>query len=68
MQHLGGWPAPGHELVDLGLGPAIDEAGQQISKVGLGIDVIQFAGLNQRSQPSPICRPLVATGKKAILS
>jgi hypothetical protein len=42
-----GLPIPWHQLVDAFLRPAVDEACQQIRKIGLRIDLIQFAGLNQ---------------------
>ncbi len=43
--HLRRRPAPGHELVNAGLGPTVDETGQQIREVGLRIDLMQLAGL-----------------------
>jgi hypothetical protein len=45
-----GWSGrqiPGHQLVDAFLRPAVDEACQQIRKIGLRIDTIEFAGLDQ---------------------
>jgi hypothetical protein len=40
-------PAPGHKFVDAGLGPSVDEVGQQIGEVGLWVDVVQLAGFDQ---------------------
>jgi len=59
-----GLPAPGHKFVDPILRPAVDEARQQFGHVGLWIDVVEFAGLDQRSHASPIFAALVAARKK----
>ena len=42
-----GLPIPRHQLIDAFLRPAGDEARQQIRKIGLRIDAIEFASLNQ---------------------
>ena len=41
-----GLPIPRHELVDAALWPAVNQACQQIRKIGLGIDAIELAGLD----------------------
>jgi len=40
-------PVPGHQLIDTLLRPAVDEACQQVGEVGLWIDAIELAGLDQ---------------------
>jgi hypothetical protein len=46
--HPVGWGVgPGHELVDLAGGVAVDETGQDIGEIGLGIDRIELTGLDQ---------------------
>jgi hypothetical protein len=40
-------PVPRHQFVDALLRPAVDEACQQIREIGLRIDAIEFAGLDQ---------------------
>jgi hypothetical protein len=42
-----GLPVPWHQLVDAFLRPAVDEACQQIREIGLRIDAIEFASLDQ---------------------
>ena len=44
----GGGVGPGHELVDLAGGVAVDEAGEGVCEIGLGIDRVELAGLDQR--------------------
>ncbi len=39
---------PGQEVVELRLRPAMDQFGENVGKPGLGVDLIQLAGL---------CRP-----------
>jgi len=40
-------PVPGHEVIEMGGGPEIDEPGEHIGEVSLRIDTVQFAGLNE---------------------
>jgi hypothetical protein len=42
-----GLPIPRHELIDALLRPAVDETCQQIREVGLWINAIEFASLDQ---------------------
>jgi hypothetical protein len=35
---------PGHEGVDLAVGPAVDEPREDLGKVGLRVDAVEFAG------------------------
>ena len=42
-----GRPVPRHQFLDTLLGPAVDEACQQIGKIGLRIDAIEFAGFDE---------------------
>jgi hypothetical protein len=44
---LFGCPVPRHQFVDAFLRPAVDEACQQIGKIGLRIDAVELAGLDQ---------------------
>jgi hypothetical protein len=59
---------PGHEVVDLAGGMAIDEAGQDVGDVGLRIDGVEFAGLDQRSDHAPVHPALVGAGEEGILA
>src|SRR5207253_1891075 len=61
-------PGPGHELVEARFGPEIDELGKHVGEVGLRIDAIQFAGLDERSKASPVLRPLIVAGEEGVFS
>jgi hypothetical protein len=60
-------PGPWEELVEAIVRPEIDEADENIGKVGLGLDVVQFAGLYQRRDDGPIFRTIIVTGEESIL-
>jgi len=45
---------PWKEFVEAIVRPEIDEADENIGKIGLGLDVVQFAGLYQRRDDGPI--------------
>jgi hypothetical protein len=66
--HLRWRPAPGHELINARLRPTIDETGQHIGEVDLGIDLIQLAGFDKRRDPGPVCRTLIAAAEETIFS
>ena len=63
-----GSPGPGQELGDPAVGPVVDELGENVGEVGLGIDAVQLAGLDQRGEHRPVFRPLVAAGEEGIFS
>jgi hypothetical protein len=46
-------PGSGHKLVVARFGPEIDELGKHVGDVGLRIDAVQFADLEERSKASP---------------
>ena len=62
-----GCPGPWKELVEAIVRPEIDEADENIGKIGLGLDVIQFAGLYQRRDDGPIFSTIIVTGERAFL-
>jgi hypothetical protein len=50
---------PGHELVDLAGGMAVDETGEGGGQVGLGIDGVELRRLDQRGDDAPVRAALV---------
>ena len=50
------------------VGVAVDEAGQHVGDVGLGLDVVQLAGLDQRSDHGPVLAAAVGAGEQAVLA
>ena len=61
-------PSPGHELVEARFGPEIDQLGENVSEVGLRIDAVQFAGLDERSKASPVLRTHIVAGEERVLA
>src|SRR5262249_3166254 len=45
--------------------PEIDEADENLGKIGLGLDVVQFAGLYQRRDDGPIFSTIIVTGEES---
>ena len=54
------------ELVEAIVRPEIDEADENIGKIGLGLDVVKFAGPYQRRDDGPIFSTIIVTGKESI--
>ncbi len=52
-------PVPGEEVVEAGVWPEIDEAGENVGQVRVGIDAVELAGLDQRSDAGPAFRAVV---------
>ena len=59
---------PGQEIVDLAHGPAVDETAQDVGEIGLGIDGVDFASLDQRSNDAPMNAAAVMAGEECIFS
>ena len=61
-------PCPRQEFVQAIVRPEIDEAGEHVGELGLGVDAVEFAGLDQRSEDSPVFGAVVMAGEEGILS
>ncbi len=49
-------PVPGQQLIDPALHMAVDDGAKRGGQVGLRIDGVELAGLDQRSDGRPILR------------
>ena len=61
-------PGPGHQIVETRGGPEIDQFGEHVGEIGLRIDAVQFAGLDERRDASPVLRSLVMTCEECIFA
>ena len=59
--------SPGQQFAEAAVGPVVDELGPHIGQIGLRIDALQFACLDQRGEHCPVFGALVATGEQSIL-
>ncbi len=59
---------PGHELVDLTGGVAVDEAAEDVGEIGLGFDGVELAGLDQRGDHAPVDAALIGAGEQGVLA
>src|SRR3954469_1723156 len=63
-----GGPGPGQQFAEAAVGPVIDKLGQHVSQVGMRIDAMQFAGLDQRGEHGPVFCPFVRTSEECVFS
>src|SRR3954463_2872805 len=63
-----GGPGPGQQFAEEAVWPVIDELGQHVSQVGMRIDAMQFAGLDQRGEHGPVFCPFVRTSEECVFS
>ena len=61
-------PGPRHELVDTRGWPEIDQLGEDIGQIGLRVDAVELAGLDERGNAGPILRALIMPGEERILA
>jgi uncharacterized protein (TIRG00374 family) len=59
-----GWRDPGHEVVDVAGGVAVEKPGEGASQVDLGVDGVELTGLDQRGEDAA----LIGTGESRILA
>ena len=63
-----GGVGPGQEVVDLAVGMAVDDPGDDVGDVGLRIDDVEFAGLDQRGDDRPVLAAAVGAGEERVLA
>jgi hypothetical protein len=63
---IGAWPvrmprgpAPEQQFAETSVGPVIDEPDQHVSQVGIWIDAMHFARLDQQGEYRPIFCPFI---------
>jgi len=47
---------------------AVDDAGYHVGEVGVRVDAVQLAGLDERGDDGPVLAPAVGAGEERILS
>src|ERR1043166_5635333 len=63
-----GGPIPGQELVETGVWPEIDEAGENVGEIHVWVDAVELGRLNQGSGDGPVFRAVVVTGEECVLA
>ena len=58
---------PWHEFIDTAVGPTVDDAGQHLGEVALGVDTVELAGLHQQGHGRPVGPAIVTGGEQGIL-
>src|SRR5437660_12343594 len=61
-------PGPWHEIINARGRPQIDQFGQDVLDIGLRINTIELAGLDERGDGSPVGSAFVAAGEQRVLA
>jgi hypothetical protein len=56
-------PGPREQFGEAAIGPVVDELGQHVGEVGLWVDAVQLARLDQRGEHRPVFRPFATAGE-----
>ena len=62
------FPGPRQQFIEAVDGMPVDHAREHIAQVGVGFDVVEFAGLDQRADDCPSIAATVAVGKEMALA
>ena len=68
LERLGSGVGPGEQFVDGAVEMPIDDAGQHVDEVGIGLHVVELAVLDQRGDDGPVVASAVGTGEQRILA
>lgn len=63
-----GGVAPGHELIDMAVEVAGDEALEDVDQIGVGVHAVELAGLDERGDDGLVLGPAVGAGEEGILA
>jgi hypothetical protein len=65
---LRGVIGPRQQVIDLAVGVAVDDPGDDVGKVGVRLYADEFAGLDQRGDDGPMLAATVRTGEQGVLA
>lgn len=65
--HLG-WIIPWQQVIDTALLVAVDDGGERSGQIGLRIDGVEFAGLDERGDCRPVFGPGVVACEECVLA
>ena len=58
---------PGHEVVEFAGEMAVDDLREDVGHIGLRIDAVDLAGLDERGDDRPVLSPAVRAGEESVL-
>ena len=59
---------PWQQIVDLAVEMAVDDLGEHVGEIGVRIDAVELAGLDQRGDDRPVFPAAVGAGEERILA
>jgi hypothetical protein len=68
LDRISGFPGPRQQFVKTVDRVPVDHAREHVMEVGVGLDVVKLAGLNQRTQHGPSMAAPIAAGEEMILA
>ena len=68
MLGVGGIPRPWRELAEAALEMAVDQAGEHVGQVGVRVDTVRLAALDQRGHDGPVLGAFVGAGEQGVLA
>jgi hypothetical protein len=63
----GSWIEPGEEFIEATVGMAVDDLRDGRREIGAGIDIVEFAGLDQRNEHGPMFGATIGAPHSAFL-
>jgi hypothetical protein len=60
--------SPGQELIDLAVGMAVDDPGEDVIEIGERIDVVQLAGFDQGGNDGPMLGAAVRAREQGVFA
>ena len=59
---------PGHQLIETGLGVAVDDAGNDVGEIAVRFNADQLAGFDQRGDDRPVLGTAIRAGEQSVLA
>lgn len=59
---------PWQQAVDLALLVAADDGYERVGQIGVRIDSVEFTGLDQRSDDTPVCGPCIMASEERVFA
>ena len=68
LDRISGFPSPRQQFVEAVDRVSVDHAREHVMDIGVGFDVVELAGLNQRTEHGPTLAAAIATREEMILA
>jgi hypothetical protein len=59
---------PGHQLIETGLGVAVDDAGNDVGQIAVRLDAEELAAFDQRGDDRPMLGAAIGAGEEGVFA